>query len=504
VWACILGPLISIGQVSMTQLTLKPGKYDVGFTHYVAFDSSRTYNRTFDWNGKYIPRPIPISIWYPSVQSAEQGLMSILDYLVILKEEEEWEYLPNEQILNWFYYQNNQENQLRLEEKTQAHKDAEPLLGQFPAIIYAPSYQASSIENFALFEFLASHGFVITSSPSRGHETRFLKGGIVEDMETQARDIEFLIQKISGKPYVDTKKIASMGFSFGGLSNVLAQMRNDNIRAIVSLDGSVKYQYEKLKKSAFYSIEQMDVPFIHFSQKNIPDSVLKEDKIDPKLDYRFEFYNNLINSEAYSFKFHDLTHSYFSSLGVLFEKRDPRQDKSDIEIKESYKLMCTYTLNFLNAFLNEDAKSKTYLDNDPLENGISAGLVSKKSKLPANRSFTFEEFNVVASTRKYKNLNELYDSIKSAHPTFKLEEWKLNNLGLQLTFNPQTSSHGISVLVFATEIHSDSANLLDSLAEAYLFVGNKKMASDKFKESLQLNYQNQNAINRLKELESAK
>jgi len=60
------------------------------------------------------------------------------------------------------------------------------------------------------------------------------------------------------------------------------------------------------------------------------------------------------------------------------------------------------------------------------------------------------------------------------------------------------------VLVFATEIHSDSANLLDSLAEAYLFVGNKKMASDKFKESLHLNYQNQNAIKRLKELESAK
>lgn len=165
----------------------------------------------------------------------------------ILKGEEEWEYLPNEQILNWFYYSNTPQNQAHLREYTQAYMTIEPAKGKFPAILYAPSYQASSIENFALCEYLASHGYIVISSPSRGTENRLLEGGTEKDMETQARDIEFLLLQLLKRETVDLNKIATIGFSFGGLSNVLAQMRNKYIKAIVSLDGSIKYQYSTLK-----------------------------------------------------------------------------------------------------------------------------------------------------------------------------------------------------------------------------------------------------------------
>jgi hypothetical protein len=93
--------------VSLKEIDLENGEYKVGFHHYLTSDSTRTYQRQMDWNNKFIPRPIPVSIWYPSKRTiSDLEPLTVLDYMEILKEEEEWEYLPNEQILNWFYYPN--------------------------------------------------------------------------------------------------------------------------------------------------------------------------------------------------------------------------------------------------------------------------------------------------------------------------------------------------------------------------------------------------------------
>lgn len=227
-------------QVSLEEIGLEYGKYNVGFQHYTISDSTRTYSRIYDYTDKKVERPIPVSIWYPSEQNVVNGeLLAVLDYLEILKEEEEeWEHLPNEQILNWFYYPNTPANQKHLVEQTKAYAKAEFGKGKFPVIVYAPSYQASSIENFALCEYLASQGFFVISSPSRGTETRWFSNNNAKEMETQARDVEFLMKEAGKFPTADYDKIAIMGFSFGGLANIIVQNRNDNVKAIVSLDGT--------------------------------------------------------------------------------------------------------------------------------------------------------------------------------------------------------------------------------------------------------------------------
>ena len=492
---------LSLAQTSLEQLDLVNGKLQVGFRHYSTADSTRTYSRIYDYSNSKIPRPIPVSVWYPAGSGLQSGSqMSVLSYFEILKEEEEWEYLPNDQILNWFYYQNTKTNQNHLIESSNAFENADFDNSKFPVIIYAPSYQASSIENFALCEYLASYGYLVISSPSRGTENRWLEGGTSKDIETQARDIELLIQEIHTYPNADLDRIATIGFSFGGLSNVLSQMRNENIKAIVSLDGSIKYQYEKLKKSPFFDLNRVNVPFIHFSQKDIPEEILEADEIDPALNTNFEFYDSLTFSDAYQLKFHNLTHSYFSTLGVLFEKRDPRQDKSDPEIMKSYKWVAVYTLKFLDAYLKNDSDALEFIKNQPVENGIKKELISSKYKEGKELPFSFQDFNELAKKQDYENLRPLYDSLKSLHASLKLPEGDLNTLGLQLTFNPKTSQQGINVLLLATSIYPGSANLFDSIAEAYLYVGNKEMAGINFQKSLELYPQNQNAINRLKEL----
>lgn len=492
------------GQTSLKDIALINGQQNVGFDHYITSDHTRTYKRIYDWNNRSIPRPIPVSIWYPGNKVPNDiNPMLVLEYMEILKEEEEWEYLPNEQILNWFYYPNTGNNQNHLKEQAKAFFGIEPMNGKFPVVVYAPSYQASSIENFALCEFLASHGYIIISSPSRGTENRFLEGGTEKDMETQARDIEFLIKEATKIPNADPHRIATMGFSFGGLSNVLSQMRNENIEAIVSLDGSIKYQFETLKKSPFFNINKVDVPFIHMAQKDIPMQVLKEDNIDSTLNHKFEFYHS-ITTNAYQLKFHNLTHSYFSTLGVLFQQRDKRQDKSDWEIMESYRLVSDYTLNFLDAFLKYDAEAQKFINSKPSNNGIKSGLITQQTKQPQKKIFTFQDFNELALKQNYKNLNELYNSLREESPSIKLPEGNLNNLGLQLVFNPKTSAQGINVFLLAISIYPNSANLFDSLAEAYLYVGQNEKAKANFEKSLELNPQNQNAINRLKQLRKAR
>lgn len=488
-------------QTSVNEIDLNIGNYTVGFRHYTASDSTRTYSRVYDYSNKKITRPIPVSVWYPSEQNiGDEKPMKILDYFEILKEEEEWEDLPNDQLLNWFYYSNTSANQNHLKELTNAFRKITFANGKFPILVYAPSFQASSIENFSLCEYLASHGYIVISSPSRGTETRWFSSNYAKEMETQARDVEFLIKEVGKFPVADFSKIALMGFSFGGLPNIIAQSRNDKIKAIVSLDGTERYQYALLNESPFFDLKKMNVPYLHMAQKEIPEKVLKEDNIKAELNTEFELFDSISYSKAYRLKFHNLTHSYFSTLGVLFATRDQRQDKSDAELMESYHWASTYTLNFLNAFLKNDAKALTFMENKPSDNRVSNGLITRKSKQPEIVAFTFQDFNDLASGQDYQDLSQLYDSTVLKHPSFKIPEGNLNTLGLQLVFNPNTSEQGIRIFLLATKLYPNSANLFDSLAEGYLFLGNTSKALEHFEKSLKLNAENQNAIDRIKQL----
>ncbi|MCK0109797.1 alpha/beta hydrolase [Flavobacteriaceae bacterium S0825] len=426
-----------------------------------------------------------------------------MDYLEVLKEEEEWRNLPNKFLLDWFpYLWNTPQNRSHLLERVNAVSNTNVLEGKFPVVVYAPSYQASSIENFALFEFLASNGFVVISSPSRGTDTRWLERGTTKDMETQSRDVEFLLKEIHKYESIDFDRTALMGFSFCGLSNAITVMKNKNISAIVSLDGTERFNYPVLEKSPYFNIDRFNIPYIHFAQKEIPKEVLTSDKIPAELNYKFQLYDSLKFSDAYSYRFHDLTHSYFSSFGVLFANRDKRQDKSDAEIMASYKLLSEHTLQFLNATLKNEENAKEFIENNPDKNSISKTLISKKMKKSLATTFDYKDFNDLALSQDYQDLIPLYEETVVKHPTLKLEEGMLNTMGLRFSFNPSKFEQGINVLLLALHIYPKSANLYDSLAEVYLHKKDFKEAVANFKKSLEFNPENQNAINKLKQLKN--
>lgn len=489
-------------QTSLKGINLNHGKHKVGFTHYTITDSTRNYRIHNEFNNQVIRRPIPISIWYPATAEKDNSRqLALTDYLEVLKEEEEWKNLPDEFLLDWFpYLPNTPGNKAHLSEKAVAFSNPAFLDGKFPVIVYAPSYQATSIENFALLEYLASNGYIVISSPSRGTQTRLMEGGTAKDMETQSRDVEFLLKEIHRYSNTDLDRIALMGYSFGGLSNAITVMKHSNIGAIVSLDGTERYNYSVLEKSPYFNLGNFTVPYIHFAQKEIPEEVLSSDHIPAELNHKFQLYDSLRYSDAYSYRFHDLTHSFFSSLGVLFAEKDKRQDKSDDRIMASYKLLSEQTLQFLNATLKDDRSAKRLIENSPDRNDLSDALISKKMKKADTGKFNFRDFNDIAFRQNYQDLVPLYNRTMASYPDLRLQEGMLNTLGLQLSFNSEKTEQGINVFLLALHIYPKSANLYDSLAEAYLHNKDFKNAIANYQKSLALDPENHNAIERLKQL----
>jgi len=493
---------ISYAQTSLKDIGLKAGKHEIGFKHYTVHDSTRHYRIHNEHNNQLIARPIPISMWYPAkIEDSNSEQLTVLKYLEIFKEEEEWKDLPDYFLMDWFQHlPNTPQNKAHLSEKVNAFHYATFLEGKFPVIVYAPSYQASSIENFALLEYLASNGFVVISSPSRGTDTRWLEGATTKDMETQSRDVEFLLKEIRSYKNIDSEKVALMGFSFGGLSNAITVMKNKNVSAVVSLDGAERYNYSVLEKSPYFNLDRFDIPYIHFAQKEIPEEVLTVDNIPEELNYKFQLYDSLNYSNIYRYRFHDLTHSYFSSFGVLFANRDKRQDKNDEEIMASYNLLCEHTLHFLNATLKNEKNAIEFIENKPVTNGFSDSLISKKTKKAIEKDFTYRDFIHLAYKQDYKNLIPLYKRTVAKYPNLELKEGMLNILGLWLSFNPKMKEQGVNVFSLALHLYPKSANLYDSLAEAYYYNMDYQNAILNYKKSLELNPRNQNAIERLKQL----
>ena len=486
---------INIAQVSFDEFQLTYGSYDVGFKHIQMEDPLREYDYPMEQNNKNVFRPISVSFWYPAETKKGDQQMKILDYLRVFTIEKEWKYLPDEELLSWYQYQNTLKNRKSIQGSSKAFQKSTIAKGKFPLIIYAPSYEASSVENFAWAEFLASHGYVVVSCPSLGPKNQWIGKDLMGGLKSQTRDLEFLLNKFSKFPQVDSDKIATAGFSFGGLSNVLFQMRNQQIKAILSLDGTIRYNYKLLKETSDFAIEKVDVPFLHMAQKAIPEEIMKKDKMDPKLNTDFDFYDDLKFSSAYKLRFHDLTHLNFSSLDVMLKNRDLKQDKSDEKILASYRLVLEYSLQFFNAYLKENATAFQYLQKEE-----NSELISKESKIAQEKEFTFRDFHALAKQQQYQNLIPLYHNTKKKYPSFQIPEGAINQVGLQLIFNPATASQGVAMYELALTIYPKSANLYDSLATGYFYMGNKKLARENFKKSLELYPQNQHAKDKLKKL----
>ncbi len=505
--------IVSAAEKSNFTFSVAYGPHAVGFRAVHHYDYTRSYKRV-DAEGNVIAgeraRPIQTLIWYPAQAVAGTKPMLFGRYLDLMTTEDDFTPLTTQEravklkaLLEANYIAKNFERE-RVQ-LIKAVEDAHPQTGSFPVVIYAPSLSGSAFENADLCEYLASYGFVVLSSPSLGLHSRSMTWDL-EGIEAQVGDIEFLVGYGRGIPQADPAHIAVAGWSWGGMTNVFAALRDSRIQALVSLDGALRYQPARMKEGESVGLidaNKLTAPLLYISSQPYTLEELNQLNSTLKIDNAYNFLNELKYNDTYLMQSSEMIHSGFSSLFIRFREDQYFTDYRAAEFSENYSWMARYVLQFLQGYLNNDAAARQFLKNDPERNSVPPHLFKMDVREALHPAANIPDFARELATQGFDNATEIYQRAKKSDPNFKLPEHDLNSWGYELLGSGKASK-AIAVFHLNAAMHPESANTYDSLAEAQEAAGDKQEAIVNYHKSLSLNDQNQHALARLKELEAGK
>jgi dienelactone hydrolase len=375
---------IVFSQSSNFNPKLNYGKYSIGIKVINQYDKSRIYN-PYNNSGENL-RPIQTLIWYPAYNKDKTEFMLYKEYIHLFEKMENFKSLSDadkDKIKKEFlpgYEGKSDETVLKeMEVSTKAVNNAIPLEGSFPIIIYAPSYNSMPWENSDLCEYFASYGYIVVASPSFGRNSWDMTYD-VDGLTAQADDIEFLVKFMKDYPNSDYSKIGIAGYSWGGMANIIAAQKIKNIKAVLSIDGSIIAAWSKFSIGTPYlDPAKMEIPYMSIRARPKP----IKDLIEKKWDTTFVFYESLTKTDAYSITLNKMARhaGFFGSAMKLTDIYAGMDETAKKETLYSYELMCEYALTFFNAQLKNNISSKKWLQNPPVKNGISEEYVLLNFKL---------------------------------------------------------------------------------------------------------------------------
>jgi pimeloyl-ACP methyl ester carboxylesterase len=364
------------------RFTEKPGPYSVGLKVIEQYDSSRVFHSMSGATGKSATvdgfRPLQTLVWYPADASKAER-MTIGDYAALIRTETSFD-KPMEHGKSQSFVEDFTRGTTAL--PVWALRDAPAQPNRFPLVIYAPSLNAPAIENIELCEYLASHGFVVLASPSMGATERAMTVDI-NGANAEAQDISFLINYAKSLPDTDMSLVAVIGYSWGGMSALIAAARDKRIGAIVSLDGSFRYGPATVEQAGDVHPDQMKIPLLFFSraEETLESwSATHQDKdqfcVAPNV------LNEWVHGDLYFLQMLAISHIQFSSIfqrSERFQKEGLRFVPADYSLEEgaeTYNWVARYTLAFLNAYLKHEVAAMAFLRRTPGENGVPKHLIA--------------------------------------------------------------------------------------------------------------------------------
>ena len=346
-------------------LPIAPGSLPVGLRVIQQVDPARTFA-----GGQ--ARPVQTLVWYPATRSGAP--MRYRDYLALTGSEldfsrskEEARAAADAFIESEYLSESGPEQGRRaLDGAVRARRDAKAAGGSFPVLIYAPSISAPAGENPDLCEYLASHGYIVIASPSVGPRAREMPNDL-EGAETHATDISFLISYARTLPHADTSRVGVIGYSWGGIANVLAAAKDSRIKALVNLDGSVRYYPELMAAARYADTKRFSTPMLYVASRPIDlEAVAKRGK--PAAS----FLNDMKHADFYKLTMYPMEHFAFSSTYLRFAS-DPRFNQYPrAEVSRAFGWTVEYTKRFLDAYLKDDSAARAYMAAKPVQHGIPA------------------------------------------------------------------------------------------------------------------------------------
>ncbi len=282
---------------------LAPGAYDVGFKSWLLTDA---------------PHPIQMSVWYP----AEPGgaPLRYIDYVLLSLSEKSSAPLTQQQIDDGIaefrkYLTLGGVPQAHADALANApmyaHRDAAQLASKkFPLVYIAQGNQQAASAQAVLAEYLASHGYVVVTTPS---VTRLTKPMASDDdigptSVEQMHDIEKAVDAMKTWPQADPSvPVMLVGHSFGARGALMYAMHHPS-SGLVSLEGGIGMatgvrSMLDLNKDVFNLNAELP-PVLHFYELN-----------DSRVVPDFRLLRSLRTPDLQLVEMHNMRHEHFTSDG---------------------------------------------------------------------------------------------------------------------------------------------------------------------------------------------
>ena len=482
----------ALSQFPPFQFLQKPGPYPVGLKVVNQNDPSRKFPATPDrpeapaGQGS---RPLQTLIWYPALQSRSKPI-TVGDYVVLADTEIHFD-MPDQEHNKW-----RRRLKSSFDLSLWAVRDAKPVEGRFPVVIYAPSQSSIAWENADLCEYLASHGYVVLATPSLGPSTR----GVSDDLagiDAQALDISFLISYAGTLPDTDSSKVAVVSFSWGGISSLFAATRNPRIQVLAEMDGSVRYYPGLVASAGDVHPEQVKLPLLFFTANNM-NYIEDFDADHGPLNEGRSVLNAWTHGDVTTVNMMGMSHPEFSSMFQRMQNPDlfPGDQVADYgreDANTGYSWVALYALQFLNAYVKHEAPAKAFLGRSSDENGVPKHIMEIRYR-PGSFAETMRSAARTGEESAWKAFQNF--AADPMHRYVRGEEQMINRLGYAFLQEKDPPS-AVALFKVNTKAYPDSANAWDSLGDGYEATNDIQDARIAYARSVELNPGNEHAKSEL-------
>ena len=470
----LVAPCATFGSTLPELTAVHNGPYKAGFKTIEVYDYTRTFRASRDYFGNPIEgetaRPVQICVWYPSKTVADAQPLTLGEYA--------FPYPERQEFFNFVSQLQDREN-MRMQgmlrglepvlslfsNEVEAVRGAPEVEGKFPVVIYAGDRTMGIIDNSPMWEYLASHGYVVAALHSVG--TSALNPVMtVRDLETQARDIELALAQMRDVPQADMKRVAVAGRGQGAQAAVLVGMRNSSVGAVLVL-GELAGMGETtpvLLEHPEYDASALWVPILHVGTQ-------------PGMCDAFRYADRTSVTDTMLTR---MSLTYYGIIAGTGPAADTTQTARTLNL---YQDIFPYVHDFLAWKFEDDSEAARRFDE------TSAGQqgewvtthVAAESRPP-----TSDEFLAIITAQGVSKAREVLDKFglpTQAEPV--LVENLYNGLGYQF-YQRGDHASALVLLKWGTVAYPQSANAWDSYAEVSLGAGDRDVALKAWKKSLEL------------------
>ena len=451
---------------------LTPGHYAVGFAKIEMRDPARYDRPKSDRDGQPVAgdrtRRFTVHVWYPAVAGVGQR-MTFADYMfshfadTVREATRRTDEANRRRVFTRFGTVSDSAWNRLMATPLLARRGTTPAGGRFPLIVGSLRRLSTTVTN----EYLASHGYVVAMSDGFQPDTNDPGVGL----ETAVRDMEVMVPELRKLAYVDPVRLAALGFSGSGFSQILFAMRHPDVDAVCDLESAIftDHVFWPLFRGWGYTVTSMRAAFLH--TYSVP---LARDE-SRFADFEAMRYSN---RHHYLVDAPGIDHWDFAAEGMAASTVLGVRGSNAPRLQRVFETTNRYVLAFFNAYVKRDTAELAFLRRSPEANGAPPGLATIRELPAVSPAPSVQGFEALINERGIDSAMVTFRAALARDPQASLfTAPQLNRLGYRF-LRERKVNESIPIFRAAMKLYPASANAYDSLAEALEAAGERTEALD--------------------------